>query len=124
MTIIHRNLEASAVIQGLVKGIAELFGYGFMYILRGIFHRFWLLFVTAFADRNIFTGLMVDPRTKALVLNGKPGHLQFYSLQSDKQLYNVRFYPLTSPKMDGNHWDWIIYLVTSKTKSHALFIWT
>lgn len=34
---------------------------------------------------------MIDPRTKALVLNGKPGHLQFYSLQSDKQLYNVRF---------------------------------
>lgn len=32
---------------------------------------------------------MVDPRTKALVLNGKPGHLQFYSLQSDKQLYNL-----------------------------------
>ncbi|KAG8515648.1 WD repeat-containing protein 75 [Galemys pyrenaicus] len=57
--IIHRNLEASAVIQGLVK------------------------------DSNIFTGLMIDPRTKALVLNGKPGHLQFYSLQSDKQLYNL-----------------------------------
>ncbi|XP_007529066.1 WD repeat-containing protein 75 [Erinaceus europaeus] len=57
--VIHRNLEASAVIQGLVK------------------------------DRSIFTGLMVDPRTKALVLNGKPGHLQFYSLQSDKQLYNL-----------------------------------
>uniref|UniRef100_A0A452QZT3 WD repeat domain 75 n=1 Tax=Ursus americanus TaxID=9643 RepID=A0A452QZT3_URSAM len=57
--IIHRNLEASAVIQGLVK------------------------------DSNIFTGLMIDPRTKALVLNGKPGHLQFYSLQHDKQLYNL-----------------------------------
>nr|XP_004660322.1 WD repeat-containing protein 75 [Jaculus jaculus] len=57
--VIHRNLETSAVIQGLVK------------------------------DRSISTGLMVDPRTKALVLNGKPGHLQFYSLQSDKQLYNL-----------------------------------
>ncbi|KAM5326706.1 WD repeat-containing protein 75 [Glossophaga mutica] len=57
--VIHRNLEASAVIQGLVK------------------------------DSNILTGLMIDPRTKALVLNGKPGHLQFYSLQSDKQLYNL-----------------------------------
>uniref|UniRef100_A0A8C9Q9T0 WD repeat domain 75 n=1 Tax=Spermophilus dauricus TaxID=99837 RepID=A0A8C9Q9T0_SPEDA len=57
--VIHRNLDASAVIQGLVK------------------------------DRSIFTGLMIDPRTKALVLNGKPGHLQFYSLQSDKQLYNL-----------------------------------
>ncbi|XP_008060856.2 WD repeat-containing protein 75 [Carlito syrichta] len=57
--VIHRNLEASAVIQGLVK------------------------------DRSISTGLMIDPKTKALVLNGKPGHLQFYSLQSDKQLYNL-----------------------------------
>ncbi|XP_059558517.1 WD repeat-containing protein 75 [Myotis daubentonii] len=59
ITIIHRNLEASAVIQGLVR------------------------------DSSILTGLMIDPRTKALVLNGKPGHLQFYSLQSDKQLYNL-----------------------------------
>lgn len=33
---------------------------------------------------------MVDPRTKCLVLNGNPGHLQFYSLQRDKLLYNVR----------------------------------
>lgn len=33
---------------------------------------------------------MVDPRSKALVLNGKPGHLQFYSLKRDKLLYNVR----------------------------------
>ncbi|XP_066136544.1 WD repeat-containing protein 75 [Saccopteryx bilineata] len=57
--VIHRNLEATAVIQGLVK------------------------------DSSILTGLMIDPRTKALVLNGKPGHLQFYSLQSDKQLYNL-----------------------------------
>lgn len=32
---------------------------------------------------------MVDPRSKSLVLNGKPGHLQFYSLQRDKLLYNV-----------------------------------
>lgn len=59
ITVIHRNLDASAVIQGLVK------------------------------DKSVSTGLMVDPRTKALVLNGKPGHLQFYSLQSDKQLYNL-----------------------------------
>ncbi|CAK6448072.1 unnamed protein product [Pipistrellus nathusii] len=57
--VIGRNLEACAVIQGLVR------------------------------DSRVLTGLMVDPRTKALVLNGKPGHLQFYSLQSDKQLYNL-----------------------------------
>ncbi|XP_069082022.1 WD repeat-containing protein 75 [Pleurodeles waltl] len=57
--IIQPNLRVSAVIQGLVKG------------------------------EIIKTGLVVDPRTQALVLNGKPGHLQFYSLQRDKQLYNL-----------------------------------
>uniref|UniRef100_A0A8C8EG05 WD repeat domain 75 n=1 Tax=Otus sunia TaxID=257818 RepID=A0A8C8EG05_9STRI len=36
-----------------------------------------------------FTGLVVDPRTKALVLNGEPGHLQFYCLQSDQQLFSL-----------------------------------
>ncbi|CAH1788228.1 unnamed protein product, partial [Owenia fusiformis] len=40
--------------------------------------------------RNICpAGLIVDPRTKSLVLNGKPGHLQFYSLQRNKHLYNL-----------------------------------
>ncbi|XP_033024487.1 WD repeat-containing protein 75 [Lacerta agilis] len=57
--IIHSNLKVSTVIQGLNRG------------------------------SDVKTGLMVDPRTKALVLNGKPGHLQFYSLQNDKQLYNL-----------------------------------
>ncbi|XP_051762767.1 WD repeat-containing protein 75 [Ctenopharyngodon idella] len=33
--------------------------------------------------------VMIDPRSKALVLNGKPGHLQFYSLLRDKHLYNL-----------------------------------
>ncbi|XP_064648354.1 WD repeat-containing protein 75-like [Lineus longissimus] len=35
------------------------------------------------------TGLLVDPRTKALVLNGKPGHLQFYLMHLEKHLYNL-----------------------------------
>ncbi|XP_036401272.1 WD repeat-containing protein 75 [Megalops cyprinoides] len=59
ITIINSNLKVSAVIQGLVKG------------------------------EDVKTDLMIDPRTKALVLNGKPGHLQFYSLHHDKQLYNL-----------------------------------
>ncbi|XP_062972345.1 WD repeat-containing protein 75 isoform X1 [Elgaria multicarinata webbii] len=59
IVIIHSHLKVSAVIQGLIRG------------------------------SNVKTGLMVDPRTKALVLNGKPGHLQFYSLQNDTQLYNL-----------------------------------
>ncbi|KAM4558766.1 WD repeat-containing protein 75 [Odontesthes bonariensis] len=59
ITIIQSCVKVSAVIQGLVKG------------------------------ENAKTDLMVDPRSKALVLNGKPGHLQFYSLQRDKLLYNL-----------------------------------
>ena len=34
-------------------------------------------------------GMVIDPRTTSLVMNGKPGHIQFYSLHNDKQLYNV-----------------------------------
>ncbi|CAL1582666.1 unnamed protein product [Knipowitschia caucasica] len=57
--VIHSYIKISAVIQGLVQG-----------------------------DR-IKTDLIVDPLSKALVMNGKPGHLQFYSLQRDKLLYNL-----------------------------------
>jgi len=42
-----------------------------------------------FPGTDVKTGLVVDPRTKALVLNGEPGHLQFYCLQSNQQLYSV-----------------------------------
>ena len=35
------------------------------------------------------TGLLCDPRSRSLVLNGRPGHIQFYSVQDDKHLYNV-----------------------------------
>ncbi|NWI99625.1 WDR75 protein, partial [Crypturellus undulatus] len=59
ITIISSNLRFSRSIQGLIKA------------------------------RAVKTGLVVDPRTKALVLNGEPGHLQFYCLQTDKQLYSL-----------------------------------
>ncbi|KAF7655813.1 hypothetical protein LDENG_00049450 [Lucifuga dentata] len=59
ITIIQSCVKVSAVIQGLVKG------------------------------ESVRTDMMIDPRSKALVLNGKPGHLQFYSLQRDKLLYNL-----------------------------------
>ncbi|XP_044073393.1 WD repeat-containing protein 75 isoform X1 [Siniperca chuatsi] len=59
ITIIQSCVKVSAVIQGLVKG------------------------------ESVRTDLMVDPHSKSLVLNGKPGHLQFYSLQRDKLLYNL-----------------------------------
>ncbi|XP_028250286.1 WD repeat-containing protein 75 isoform X2 [Parambassis ranga] len=59
ISIIQSCVKVSAVIQGLVKG------------------------------ESVKTDLIVDPRSKALVLNGKPGHLQFYSLHRDKLLYNL-----------------------------------
>uniref|UniRef100_A0A4W5RPH0 WD repeat domain 75 n=1 Tax=Hucho hucho TaxID=62062 RepID=A0A4W5RPH0_9TELE len=59
ITIIQSCVKVSAIIQGLVKG------------------------------DGVWTDLIIDPRSKALVLNGKPGHLQFYSLHRDKQLYNL-----------------------------------
>ncbi|NXF85627.1 WDR75 protein, partial [Eubucco bourcierii] len=59
ITIINSNLRFSKSIQGLIK------------------------------SANIKTGLVVDPRTKALVLNGEPGHLQFYCLQTDQQLFSL-----------------------------------
>ncbi|KAM8933688.1 WD repeat-containing protein 75 [Pelodytes ibericus] len=59
ISIINAGLNVTAILQGLVKG------------------------------NDVKTGLTFDPRSKALVLNGKPGHLQFYSLQNDKQLYNL-----------------------------------
>uniref|UniRef100_A0A3Q2QJD5 WD repeat domain 75 n=1 Tax=Fundulus heteroclitus TaxID=8078 RepID=A0A3Q2QJD5_FUNHE len=59
ITIIQSCVKVSSIIQGLVTG------------------------------DEVQTDLMVDPRSKALVLNGKPGHLQFYSLQRDKLLFNL-----------------------------------
>uniref|UniRef100_A0A672RTN7 WD repeat-containing protein 75-like n=1 Tax=Sinocyclocheilus grahami TaxID=75366 RepID=A0A672RTN7_SINGR len=59
ITVIESSFKVCGVLQGLVKGDAVL------------------------------TDLMIDPRSKALVLNGKPGHLQFYSLLRDKHLYNL-----------------------------------
>uniref|UniRef100_A0A8C5Q9A3 WD repeat domain 75 n=1 Tax=Leptobrachium leishanense TaxID=445787 RepID=A0A8C5Q9A3_9ANUR len=59
ISIVNAGLKVTAIIQGLVKG------------------------------NEVKTGLTIDPKSKALVLNGKPGHLQFYSLQNDKQIYNL-----------------------------------
>lgn len=35
------------------------------------------------------TGLLYDPRTSSIVTNGRPGHLQFYKIHEDKQLFNL-----------------------------------
>ncbi|KAK7938810.1 hypothetical protein WMY93_002136 [Mugilogobius chulae] len=53
-----------------------------------IIHSYIKVSAVIQGDR-IRTDLIVDPRSKALVMNGKPGHLQFYSLQRDKLLYNL-----------------------------------
>ncbi|XP_075924225.1 WD repeat-containing protein 75 [Petromyzon marinus] len=59
ITIVKSNLFVVRVIQGLVRG------------------------------GSASTGLIVDPRSKALALNGKPGYLQFYSLGTDELLYDL-----------------------------------
>ncbi|CAM9689351.1 unnamed protein product [Lampetra planeri] len=59
ITIVKSNLFVVRVIQGLVRG------------------------------GSASTGLIVDPRSKALALNGKPGCLQFYSLGTDELLYDL-----------------------------------
>ncbi|GFY69144.1 WD repeat-containing protein 75 [Trichonephila inaurata madagascariensis] len=46
-------------------------------------------FQGARTNNFISTGLLYDARNKALVLNGKPGHLQFYSIHEDKHLFNL-----------------------------------
>ncbi|KAG5283123.1 hypothetical protein AALO_G00038600 [Alosa alosa] len=59
ITLIQSSIKVCGIIQGLVKGDA------------------------------VRTDLLIDPRSKALVLNGKPGHLQFYNLKHDRHLYNL-----------------------------------
>lgn len=39
--------------------------------------------------RPIETGLHFDPRSGALVLNGRHGHLQFFNVKNEEQLYQV-----------------------------------
>lgn len=41
-------------------------------------------------------GLKVNPRTNSLVLNGRLGHLQFFSTRSRTLLYNVSFDSITN----------------------------
>ena len=40
-------------------------------------------------DCPIPAGMVIDPRTSSLVMNGNSGQIQFYSLHNDKQMYNV-----------------------------------
>ncbi|KAG8222238.1 hypothetical protein J437_LFUL001436 [Ladona fulva] len=40
-------------------------------------------------DHTILHKVRLDPRTNSLVMNGQPGHLQFFSMKSSKLLYNL-----------------------------------
>ncbi|XP_039613836.1 WD repeat-containing protein 75 [Polypterus senegalus] len=59
LTIIHSSLKVASVVQGLIRG------------------------------GTVRAGLNFDPRSRALVMNGRPGHLQFYCLERDLQLYSL-----------------------------------
>ncbi|XP_051786405.1 LOW QUALITY PROTEIN: WD repeat-containing protein 75 [Erpetoichthys calabaricus] len=59
LTIIHSSLKVASVIQGLIRG------------------------------GTVRAGLNFDPRSRALVMNGRHGHLQFYCLERDQQLYSL-----------------------------------
>lgn len=37
----------------------------------------------------MLSGIQYDPRTRSVVVNGKTGHIQFYDIQNNKQLYHV-----------------------------------
>ena len=67
ITVNSSSFEAQFIIQGLTKGHGKKSG----------------------DPHAIPAGLTCDPKSRSLVLNGRPGHIQFYSLQEDKQLYNV-----------------------------------
>ncbi|XP_014664657.1 PREDICTED: WD repeat-containing protein 75-like isoform X2 [Priapulus caudatus] len=54
-------------------------------VIQGITHNH----VKQESSGTLPVGLVYDSRSAALVLNGKVGHLQFYSVQTDKQLYNL-----------------------------------
>ncbi|KAG2459370.1 WDR75 protein, partial [Polypterus senegalus] len=49
------------------------------------------LLCTSHSDNSgtVRAGLNFDPRSRALVMNGRPGHLQFYCLERDLQLYSL-----------------------------------
>ena len=55
---------------------------------------------TSFNVHEIFQGLVLafvfDPRTRALVCNGQPGHIQFCKVDTDKQLFCVIVLQLVS----------------------------
>lgn len=53
----------------------------------------------------IATGIHFDPRTGALVLNGRTGHLQFYDIKTEQQMFTVCF---------KRSWNYLILTCCSK----------
>ncbi|CAL1538347.1 unnamed protein product [Lymnaea stagnalis] len=55
-------------------------------VYRGLTH---CNFSSMYSKSPIPSGLNYDPRSRTLVTNGLPGHLQFYSLVMNRQIFNL-----------------------------------
>lgn len=45
------------------------------------------------------SGLVIDSRSNCIVMNGKPGHIQFYSPQYSSLIYNVSIVYFNVPNL-------------------------
>lgn len=45
--------------------------------------------ISGMADNGNKLNLIYDPRSRCIITNGLPGHLQFYKIEDDKQLYYI-----------------------------------
>ncbi|KAJ8024525.1 WD repeat-containing protein 75 [Holothuria leucospilota] len=77
------NVEKRAV-SLLDNAILILTGNKIQHTIQGI-SRSTLYFPTSYLP----CGLQVDPRTHALVKNGRIGHLQFYQVEEDELIFNM-----------------------------------
>ncbi|KND02750.1 uncharacterized protein SPPG_01833 [Spizellomyces punctatus DAOM BR117] len=63
-----------------------------------------LQFATSIGDQQTLrTGLLVEPKSKAIVLEGYPGHLQFYDVADDSSVLQVEVIPNPVSQLDDGN---------------------